>query len=140
MALRPGRLALVMTAQQRRNGPVPSSVAGWQHLQFAAHLRRFDSGVLDVPTYAYRCPECGDFDRLHPMHEVPDRQICPGCSTPASRRWTAVGLGHGASPAMRALDSAARSASEPSVVSAPPPGERGRPISRDPRHAKLPRP
>lgn len=93
-----------------------------------------------MPIYEFRCEACGTFDASYPMLTVPRRSACPGCGTDARRLFSAAGLVSPNSPAVRALDSAARSAEAPSIVGAPPPQGRGAPVSRDPRHLKLPRP
>ncbi|MDN5759269.1 MAG: zinc ribbon domain-containing protein [Tomitella sp.] len=96
-----------------------------------------------MPVYQFRCNRCGPFDSAHPMTAVPDADGCPRCGESARRAITAPALNHAASSATRLLDSTARSASEPAVVSSPPP--RGRParstpMTTNPLHRTLPRP
>ncbi|MCZ4549637.1 hypothetical protein BH683_018915 [Williamsia sp. 1138] len=96
-----------------------------------------------MPTYQFRCPTCGDFDRRYPIASVPDHSRCVECDSSARRVMTAARLGGGSSVAMRLLDATARTASEPRVVSSPP--SSGRPSPRparaaDPRLSTLPRP
>lgn len=93
-----------------------------------------------MPTYTFRCGTCGDLDRRFPMAEVPAQVDCETCGHPAPRSWTSVATIHGSSPARTAIENAARSASEPAVVSSVPGGGARRPVSRNPLHAKLPRP
>lgn len=93
-----------------------------------------------MPTYTYRCVTCGDTDRVFPMAEIPPRVRCGTCDAEASRRWTAVATLSGSSPVRSAVEHAARSAVEPAVVSSPPAAATSRPVTRNPLHAKLPRP
>jgi putative FmdB family regulatory protein len=42
-----------------------------------------------MPTYEYRCPECGkDFEKFQRMSEEPGAE-CPGCGAAAQRRLSA---------------------------------------------------
>ncbi|ACU96987.1 FmdB family zinc ribbon protein [Saccharomonospora viridis] len=90
-------------------------------------------------TYSYRCRQCGDFDVRMPMGEATGAWACPWCGTSAVRRFTAPQVRRGDVAVRRAYEYAERSADEPEVVSAPPPARPPR-VSRDPRHARLPRP
>ncbi|MEU1428118.1 zinc ribbon domain-containing protein [Nocardia sp. NPDC005746] len=92
-----------------------------------------------MPFYEFICRECGGFERIHPMAEVPAKSACPTCGQPARRRVGGGSLLHGDSLAMRLLDATARTAAEPPVVTAPPAGSRP-PVTRNPLHRKLPRP
>jgi len=96
-----------------------------------------------VPTYAYRCPQCGPFELVRPMAASDAAADCPRCSATSTRVFGA--------PALRALHPGVRAARErdersaagPDVVSAlPSAGRRGGGVRRttDPRHARLPRP
>ncbi|EHR51108.1 putative regulatory protein, FmdB family [Saccharomonospora marina XMU15] len=89
-------------------------------------------------SYAYRCPRCGEFETRLPMGRATATLGCPDCGASAVRRFTAPALRRAATPVDHARERAERSAHEPEVVSAPPP----KPVrvSRDPRHARLPRP
>lgn len=94
-----------------------------------------------MPLYAYRCADCADFEIQAPMGEVRKAEPCPECGAPAPRRFTAPNLSRSSSSAYKLIESTARTASEPAVVSSP----AGRPsagtgISRNPLHRKLPRP
>ncbi|EOM76690.1 FmdB family zinc ribbon protein [Rhodococcus rhodnii] len=95
-----------------------------------------------MPLYEFHCQDCGPIERHHPMATVPDDEPCPECGESMRRRVGAPALGRIGSPAMRALDDAARSAHEPAVVNSLPgsPRTRRTPRSADPRHRKLPRP
>ncbi|MEB7504434.1 zinc ribbon domain-containing protein [Arthrobacter koreensis] len=94
-----------------------------------------------MPLYAYRCADCADFEIQAPMASVPEAEPCPECGTPAPRRFTAPNLSRSSSSAYKLIESTARTASEPAVVSSPG-GLRpaGAGITRNPLHQKLPRP
>jgi putative FmdB family regulatory protein len=97
-----------------------------------------------VPTYAFRCPGCGPFDRWASMSAVPDAAPCPTCGQDAPRGVTAPAL-HTPGTAHRVAAAHERSAHAPDVVGAvpsgPSPGAAPRPrASPDPRHTRLPRP
>lgn len=93
-----------------------------------------------MPVYVFRCHRCGRFDAEHPMASVPGSCPCLSCGDPARRIITAVALSQAGSPRRRAVEAAERSAEEPQVVAGPPPRPSTPPITRDPRHQKLPRP
>ena len=97
-----------------------------------------------MPVYEFRCEACGPFDAHHAMAQVPRSQVCPACGADARRVFSAVGLSRANSPRARAIDAAARTADAPDVVRSLPrqPGAPGPApaVTRDPRHAKLPRP
>lgn len=91
--------------------------------------------------YEYRCTSCGDTARNFPMATAPDAVPCTGCTGSARRVFGIAGMCHGSSARMRLLDATHRSASEPSVVSTPPPSaRRAVPMTSNPLHRKLPRP
>lgn len=94
-----------------------------------------------MPTYAFRCAACGDFDAVLPMASVPAQLDCRACGGAARRIYSAPHLGAGWSTAMELLDATGRTASEPAVVASVP-GRRTspRPVTRNPLHARLPRP
>jgi putative FmdB family regulatory protein len=95
-----------------------------------------------VTLYSYRCPVCGSFDSSFPIGTAPDRVGCPECSTPSARQFTAPRIGHGSSGYGRAIERAESSADQPRVVTGQLPGAARRPVrmTRNPLHAKLPRP
>ncbi|MER7113269.1 FmdB family zinc ribbon protein [Saccharomonospora azurea] len=91
-------------------------------------------------TYSYRCRQCGDFDVRAPMGSAAPRRACPRCGGSAGRRFTAPRVRRGDAAVWRALESTERSAEHPEVVSGLPPASGAARVSRDPRHARLPRP
>lgn len=96
-----------------------------------------------MPVYRFRCRTCGAFDADHPMATVPDEGPCPSCGAASRRIITAPALSRSGSTAMRLIDATAATADTPAVVTGPAPGQgpaRPRPVSRDPRHQKLPKP
>ncbi|WP_203236531.1 FmdB family zinc ribbon protein [Nocardia panacis] len=92
-----------------------------------------------MPTYHFRCEGCGSFEAGYAMAEVPATAPCPTCAGASRRGFGGGALLHTGSAASRLLEATARTASEPRVVNAPPPG-RGTPVTRNPLHRKLPRP
>ena len=94
-----------------------------------------------MPTYGYECPPCGAFDVVRPMADATATAACPECGGVARRTFGSPGLRTLNPDVRRALDASARSAEQPSVVSTVPGrSRRPTPITRDPRHARLPRP
>ncbi len=96
-----------------------------------------------MPLYAYRCPQCREFEVQCAMGQVRDAVPCPSCGQDAARRFTSPHLSRSTSSAYRLIESTQRSASEPAVVRSPagkrPPGS-GASVTRNPLHQKLPRP
>lgn len=93
-----------------------------------------------MPSYEFTCRRgCGSFDRSFSMSAVPAVTTCPDCGAASRRRFGGAALVHSGSAATRLLDATARTASEPAVVTAPPP-LRAAPVSRNPLHRQLPRP
>ncbi|MDR7300520.1 FmdB family zinc ribbon protein [Haloactinomyces albus] len=92
-----------------------------------------------MPTYLYRCRDCGPFDVTRPLGTARTSETCPECAHSARRAFTAPRLAHAAGPLTRAHEQTLRSADEPDIVAAPPPATPAR-TTRDPRHARLPRP
>ena len=93
-----------------------------------------------MAVYAYRCADHGVHEVSRPIGTAAEREPCPDCAAPSSRVFTAPHLSSGSASARALLDRTARSASEPAVVSAPPPSRRPVPRATDPRLAKLARP
>ncbi|WP_453984993.1 FmdB family zinc ribbon protein [Brevibacterium casei] len=93
-----------------------------------------------MPTYLFRCDDCGDTERAFTMAAKPDSIHCPDCQGAARSVVASPHLGVGGSPAARLIDTTERSAETPVVVSrVPGTSRRQQKVSRDPRHAKLPR-
>lgn len=94
-----------------------------------------------MTTYTYRCPDCGPFDAQHALGTAPSEQGCPHCPARARRIITAPRLSLGDGRARRLLDATAATADTPAVVTGLPGRSRKpTPITRNPLHAKLPRP
>lgn len=96
-----------------------------------------------MPIYEYRCPEGDTFESSYGIGSAPDAVPCPQCRGTARRRISAPHLSGTNTPAFRLLDSTARSASEPEIITSRipgPPSGKPRRISSNPLHQKLPRP
>ena len=96
-----------------------------------------------MPIYEYRCPSCSTFEVIVRMGTAADSVDCPQCQTNSRRRMTAPNLSRVGTTAFQLIDSASRSAHEPSVVQSPRPGGRvgaPQPTTSNPLHRKLPRP
>jgi putative FmdB family regulatory protein len=94
-----------------------------------------------MPTYRYRCSDCGPFDLVRPMAEATGAATCTVCGTSARRVFGLPGV-TSVDPGIRsALDASARSVDAPQIVShVPGRARRATSMTTDPRHAKLPRP
>ncbi|MEV1293570.1 zinc ribbon domain-containing protein [Pseudonocardia sp. NPDC049635] len=94
-----------------------------------------------MPTYTHRCVRCGEFDQIRPMSAAAQAISCPDCGSASPRVFGAPAL-RGVDPGLRrALDASGASADAPQVVSSVPGrSRRATPVTRDPRHARLPRP
>ena len=92
--------------------------------------------------YLFRCQSCGTFDAAYPIGTAPARSACPECAAPGARVITAPLIGHGANGYRAAIDRSAASADSPQVITGRIPGlSAAAPrITRNPLHAKLPRP
>ena len=94
-----------------------------------------------MATYVYRCSHNHSFDVALPIGRAPLQVTCEACGTDAGRVYTApmvAGISAGIA-ALHQLEE--RSRHEPAVVSAPAGAARHRqPVSRNPLHARLPRP
>jgi putative FmdB family regulatory protein len=94
-----------------------------------------------MPTYGYVCASCGEFDLIRSMAAAGMPTECPTCGQPGRRLFTAPALRSVPPGLRRALDTQARSADAPDVVTSPPPRTgRRQPRVSDPRQARLPRP
>lgn len=94
-----------------------------------------------MPLYEYGCPACGSFELLLSMAAATREASCPGCGAPARRLVSAPGLSRANSAEHRLLERTTRTAVEPDVVAAPPPGPGRAPrYTTNPLHRRLPRP
>ncbi len=93
-----------------------------------------------MPTYTYRCKTCGDAEQSSSITDKPSTIPCPQCSAPATTVFGSPHLGAGSSTGHRLIDATKKTAETPGVVTRiPGTGRSSRPVSRDPRHARLPR-
>lgn len=83
-----------------------------------------------MPTYAYRCPTCGDFEHLQTLAADHGSSACPRCRAVARRVYRAPAL----TKTSRALDAAVTraglSSERPDVVRTAHPGGASSPASR----------
>lgn len=94
-----------------------------------------------MPSYGYSCTTCGDFDVVRPMAQSTSPAPCPRCGSATRRRFGNPALTALAPELRRSLDASAASAEAPRVVTSVPGRSRhATPTTRDPRHARLPRP
>lgn len=93
-----------------------------------------------MPTYTFRCPDCGPFDLTCSISDQSPAAACPECRTPARRIFGAVGLTTFTTGHHRAFDAAAASTENPTVVKSIPAGaDRPRSPRRNPGLPSLPR-
>jgi putative FmdB family regulatory protein len=92
--------------------------------------------------YVFRCNNCGPFDAAFPIGAAPAAAACPACAKTSAKVITAPRVGRGASGYSRAVEQTMASADRPPVVTGSLPGSARRPvpITRNPLHARLPRP
>lgn len=93
-----------------------------------------------MPTYSFRCADCGPFELVRPMAAAGDDAGCPACGGPGPRTFAAPALRRLDSDVRSVVEAGERSAETPDVVRAVPAGPRRPRTSTDPRHARLPRP
>ncbi|WP_197382133.1 FmdB family zinc ribbon protein [Mycolicibacterium mengxianglii] len=93
-----------------------------------------------MPTYSFRCSDCGPFDLTRAIADVVATPPCPTCSAPAQRVFGSPPLATFSADQHRLVDLAAASAEQPSVTKTIP-AALGRPRTprRDPRLPALPR-
>ena len=95
-----------------------------------------------MAVYMFRCQSCGTFDAAFPIGTAPARSACPDCAAPGTRVITAPLIGHGAngyarrSTVRRPAPTGRRSITG-RIPGSPPAAPS---ITRNPLHAKLPRP
>ena len=96
-----------------------------------------------MPIYEYRCTRCEVYEITRAMGAAPAEDTCPTCGQPSRRKISAPHVPRTGTAAFQLIDSTARSASEPHVVSGalPSTGKGAAPIyTTNPLHKKLPRP
>lgn len=98
-----------------------------------------------MPIYEFGCPEGHVFDVRLPITSEENSAPCPQCHTTARRLVSLPAFHGGSASARRLIESTQATAYQPGVVSSLPSGRSGgdrraAPVTRDPRHAKLPRP
>lgn len=93
-----------------------------------------------MPTYSYRCPDCGPFDLTCAIADIAPAPPCPMCAAPARRVFGSPPLAT-FSRGQHALMSLAQASAEHPVVTSTNPAPPGRAQSprRDPRLPALPR-
>ncbi|GIF71695.1 zinc ribbon domain-containing protein [Asanoa siamensis] len=82
-----------------------------------------------MATYAYRCPQDGDFEVRVPLGAATATLPCVQCAGDAARVWSAPELRRTARAVDAAIEAAGRSAETPRVVTGAP----GRPPTVVPR-------
>lgn len=95
-----------------------------------------------MPVYEFRCESDHLHERLLPLSAGDRTADCPECGAPAARLISAPGISRLGTAQARAIGAAEESAHAPAVVDRLPSSGARRParITRDPRHARLPRP
>ena len=93
-----------------------------------------------MPTYSFRCSDCGPFDLTRAMTDVVATPPCPTCTAPARRVFGLPRLTSFSKGQHRLAGLAAASAEQPAVTTSIP-AALGRPRTprRDPRLPALPR-
>ncbi len=89
-----------------------------------------------MATYAYRCPDCGQFEVRLPIGTAEAARDCPACRAPARRLFTAPHLTRLAPAMSAALTREEQSQETPEVVTRVP-AQRRQP---HPALSRLPRP
>jgi putative FmdB family regulatory protein len=69
-----------------------------------------------MPSYDYRCVDCGPFVVVCPMGDAPSGAACPVCDGASRRVFSPPGVPRTPRAVARAFGRADASASEPSVV------------------------
>lgn len=93
-----------------------------------------------MPTYSFRCADCGPFDLTRAITDAVATPPCPTCAAPARRVFGSPRLTSFSTGQHRLADMAAASAERPAVTNTIPGAlGRPRPPRRDPRLPALPR-
>ena len=69
-----------------------------------------------MPTYEYKCPDCGIVEKLHAIGEAPFNEICPHCDSCVSRVFSAPLVSRSSDQLRAAFDRAEKSRGEPTVI------------------------
>lgn len=69
-----------------------------------------------MPTYEYRCPECGLVEKLYAMGAAPSVEMCSHCSNPAKRVFSVSLLGRTSRGLGSAFEQAEKSRDDPTVA------------------------
>lgn len=93
-----------------------------------------------MPTYSFRCSDCGPFELTSGIADIVANPPCPTCTTPARRVFNPPGLATISKERHRLSSLAAASAEQPTVTTTIPAAiGRRRTPQRDPRLPALPR-
>lgn len=95
-----------------------------------------------MPIYEFRCATGHEHELLLPMSAADRTAPCPTCGEDSRRLISSPKLSRLGTPAGRAISAAEQSRSAPTVVDSLPStgARRTTPTTRNPAHAKLPRP
>ncbi|WP_029089270.1 FmdB family zinc ribbon protein [Brevibacterium album] len=95
-----------------------------------------------MPIYEFRCENAHRHDHTLPMSRSDSTLACPECGAESRRLMSAPRLGRLGSAEAKLIARTESTAQTPGVVSSVPGAGSRRPTTttRDPRHAKLPRP
>jgi putative FmdB family regulatory protein len=102
----------------------------------------YDDGRAALPIYEFRCENAHRHDHTLPMSRSDSSLPCPECGMESRRILSAPRLGRLGSAEAKLIARTESTAQTPGVVSrVPGAGNRAAAkVTRDPRHAKLPRP
>jgi len=89
-----------------------------------------------MPTYAYSCPVCGEFEAWQPAAQSGEPVACPACRARSPRRYGPPNLRLTSASLRGAIDRSERSAYEPEVVASPPRGGAPLHARHDDRHRR----
>lgn len=91
-----------------------------------------------MPSYEYRCPDCGIVEKVRPMGAATPAETCPTCGAAAKRVFSAPSLSRTPRPLASVVQQADKSRHEPAVVRREPqPTRRDTPDRVNPALRKL---
>lgn len=95
-----------------------------------------------MPIYEFQCQDGHLSEHLLPISSQARNLPCTQCGSEAKRLISAPAVSTADPARISAIDSAKKSAYEPTVVSSLPNGKarKSTPVTRDPRHQALPKP